>query len=152
LRQLAELLPDTDFKEGVLDRLRTTFHPEATLPAAFEEWLADLLAPLGMLFVQAPAPALKALSRETLLRELDHAEAHEHALRERASAIEEAGYGVQVPILEGGVNLFLEGPAGRERIYRDGAGYRLRHSGKAMSRAEVVARASDDPSLLSPNV
>lgn len=152
LRQLAELLPDTDFKEGVLDRLRTTFHPEATLPAAFEEWLADLLAPFGMLFVQAHAPALKALSRETLLRELDHAEAHEHALRERASAIEEAGYGVQVPILEGGVNLFLEGPAGRERIYRDGAGYRLRHSGKAMSRAEVVARASDDPSLLSPNV
>lgn len=152
MQQLSELLPDTDFKGDVLARLRSNFCPEATLPAAFEGWLVDLLAPYGMLFVQAHAPALKSLSHAVLLRELDHAEVHEAALRAHAADLERAGYPLQVPILEGGVNLFLEGPGGRERLYRDGAGFRLRHSGVVLSRDEVVARSTDDPSLLSPNV
>jgi bacillithiol biosynthesis cysteine-adding enzyme BshC len=62
------------------------------------------------------------------------------------------GYGVQVPILERGVNLFLEGPAGRDRIYRDGEGFRLNHAELTLSLEEIRAQAEGDPSVLSPNV
>jgi bacillithiol biosynthesis cysteine-adding enzyme BshC len=70
----------------------------------------------------------------------------------RADALEGAGYGVQVPILEGGVNLFLEGPSGRERVYRDGEHFRLRHSDAHVTAADIDERTSEDPSVLSPNV
>lgn len=150
--QLEELLPDTDFKAGVIDRLRAAFRPEATLPEAFEDWFAELLAPLGMLFVQAHAPALKTLSRPRLLHELAHSDRHERALLARGEELDAAGYGLQVSIMDGGVNLFMEGPAGRERLYREGDRFRLRHSEATFTLSEIEARVAEDPSILSPNV
>jgi bacillithiol biosynthesis cysteine-adding enzyme BshC len=73
-------------------------------------------------------------------------------LRASCDALEAAGYGIQVPILEGGVNLFLEGPAGRERIYRQDGGFRLRTSDTQLSADDVRARQAEDPVVLSPNV
>ena len=54
--------------------------------------------------------------------------------------------------MEGGVNLFLEGPLGRERLYRENGGVRLHASGEVLTLREVSTRATQDPSLLSPNV
>jgi bacillithiol biosynthesis cysteine-adding enzyme BshC len=62
------------------------------------------------------------------------------------------GYPVQAPILDQGVNLFLEGPQGRDRLYRDGDGFRLKRSDLTLSRPELQHRVQDDPSILSPNV
>jgi bacillithiol synthase len=147
-----QLLPTTDFSDPYLTLIRDAFTAEATLPEAFEAMLARLLEPLGMLFVQAHDPVLKARSLELLLAELEGAEEHEARLAERAAELQEAGYPLQVPILEGGVNLFFEGPEGRERIYRDGDGFRLRHSDTPLSLDEIRDRAQGDPSILSPNV
>ena len=50
------------------------------------------------------------------------------------------------------MNLFLEGDAGRERLYRDGDGFVLRTSGAHRTASEITAAAAADPSVLSPNV
>jgi uncharacterized protein YllA (UPF0747 family) len=50
------------------------------------------------------------------------------------------------------VNLFLEGVAGRERLYRDGDVFRLRASGERLSRDDVARRLAGDARALSPNV
>ncbi len=152
IERCTELLPDTDFSAPYLELLREAYTPDATLPSGFEQLLAHLLEPTGMLFVQAHAPALKRLSTSLLLAELDGAAGHEAALRRRAEELEAAGYHAQVPILDEGVNLFLEGPAARERVYRDGEGFRLRHSELHLTRDEIVQRVDEDPSVLSPNV
>jgi bacillithiol biosynthesis cysteine-adding enzyme BshC len=57
-----------------------------------------------------------------------------------------------VPILDGGVNLFFEGPAGRDRLYRDGSGFRLNRAEARLSGKDIEERIREDPSLLSPNV
>ena len=57
-----------------------------------------------------------------------------------------------MPLLEGGVNLFLEGSAGRERLYREGDGFRLRTSGEHVTLRDVKERQAEDPLILSPNV
>jgi uncharacterized protein YllA (UPF0747 family) len=54
--------------------------------------------------------------------------------------------------MEEGVNLFVEGPGGRERLYRDGDGFRLRHSGEHLSQEAVLARIAQEPDTVSPNV
>ncbi|MBT8405663.1 MAG: bacillithiol biosynthesis cysteine-adding enzyme BshC [Gemmatimonadetes bacterium] len=152
LEQVAQHVPPTDFAPPLLELLREAYSASATLPGAFEQVMAAMLEPLGVLFVQAHAPALKRLSGPVLMHELEHSEAHEEALAERVAELQAAGYKDQVHILEGGVNLFLEGPAGRERVYRDEAGVHLRHSEAAFTLDEVRACYEDDPSVLSPNV
>ena len=96
--------------------------------------------------------AVKAGTADVLLHELARSEEHEGRLRDHAAALDAAGYGLQVPILEGGVNLFMEGPAGRERLYRDPHGFHLRVSGAVQTESEVRDARDRDPSVLSPNV
>jgi bacillithiol biosynthesis cysteine-adding enzyme BshC len=105
-----------------------------------------------MLFVQAHDPVLKARSRSLLEEAVLRGEALEGLLAERAEALEAAGFPVQVHILPEGENVFLEGPAGRERLYRDGEGFHLRHSELPLTRDEVIRRIRDEPDTVSPNV
>lgn len=146
------LLPETDFSGPFLDLLRESYPAGSTLSGGFRRLMAGLLASLPLAFVDAAHPLVKERSRPVLLGELDAADEHEALLTREAARLEEAGYPVQVPILEGGVNLFLEGPGGRERIYRDDGSFHLRHSGLPLDRDEILRRVEADPAVLSPNV
>ncbi|MBW3534564.1 MAG: bacillithiol biosynthesis cysteine-adding enzyme BshC [Gemmatimonadetes bacterium] len=146
------LLPDTDFSPAFAELLRRAWRPGETLPGGMRTTLETLLEPFGVAFVDAADPALKAASLPVLRREIEGAEAHEAALAAGAEALESAGWPVQVPILQGGVNLFVEGPAGRERLYRQDGAFRLRHSGQALDTAALLARLEDAPDTVSPNV
>lgn len=152
LDHFLEHLPDTDFSGEYVELLRECWEGGATLPDAFRCTLEGLLGSRGLLFVDAHAPELKRASEEVLRRELHGSGDHEERLRARAVELEDAGYHVQVPILEGGVNLFVEGPAGRERLYRDDGTFHLRHSEKSLSASDVEEAISAEPSTVSPNV
>jgi uncharacterized protein YllA (UPF0747 family) len=54
--------------------------------------------------------------------------------------------------MDEGVNLFVEGPGGRERLYRDGDGFRLRYSGVHLSPEDVLERIGGETDTVSPNV
>ncbi len=149
---LLEALPVSDFSPRwaqVVEEVHGTAH---TLPEAFEAILRTLMASEGVYFVQAHHPTLKEVSLPLLVAELEGAMERDSALQARGEALVAAGYDLQVPFLEGGTNLFLEGPTGRERLFRDGAGFRLRRSGTHTSLAEIRERVAGDPSILSPNV
>ena len=152
VEQAVQSLPATDFSVPYVDLLREAYKPGATLAEGFAQVLFSLLAPLGMCFADAASPVVKELSGPLLMEELDRAEAHEALLREDAEKLESAGYTLQVPILDGAVNLFLEGPEGRERIYRNGKEFELRRSRESVAAAAIRERAEADPLTLSPNV
>jgi bacillithiol synthase len=153
LDRLAGLLPETDFSGPWLELLRTTHHPGATLPEAFQGVLEALLGDLGVFLLQSHAPGLKAASRDLLLAELKESASSGEALRERGRELEAAGFELQVPLLEGATNLFLDGPRGRERLFGEGDGrYRLRRSGTEVTLDQVTARVREAPGVLSPNV
>ena len=145
-------LPETDFSARYRDLLVRAHTPVHTLPEAFATVLAELLEPFGVFLVDAADPAIKEASLPVLAREIEEAEAHERLLTERAAALEAAGYGVQVPVLPGGVNLFVEGPGGRERLYREDGAYHLRHSGERLDPGDLRDRLAADPGTVSPNV
>lgn len=152
LSDLESRLPSTDFSAEFLELLRSAYPEGATLADGFRRLMAQLLGPFGLCFLEAHQADLKEASLPLLIRELEEAEEVEVLLRRRARELEEAGYEVQVPILEGGVNVFLEGPAGRERLYRDDGGFRLRTSGARRSLEDIARCAESDPTVLSPNV
>lgn len=147
-----QALPETDFSPPFFDLIRNAYTPGTTLPQGFHRVLAELLKELPIAFVDSANPVLKAASLPILLQELEEAKEHEILLARNASHLELEGYHVQVPILKDGVNLFLEGAEGRDRLYREGEGVRLNRAGTRMGLDEVRSMASQDPSLLSPNV
>lgn len=152
LEEFLSLFPDNDFKPAWARRLRSAYAPANSLGEAFTQVLADWLGPLGMAFVDASALPLKRASEALFSAVLDGAAEHEALLGGTAERLRQAGYHVQVPILAGGVNLFFEGNSGRERIYRSGRNFRLRHSGELLTRGRILAASSADPRVLSPNV
>jgi bacillithiol biosynthesis cysteine-adding enzyme BshC len=147
-----QTLPDNEFSSNYIKLIRDSYTKGCTLSEGFRAVMERLLADTPLLFVDAARTELKETALPVLFRELREAEEHEAHLRRVSSHLEMDGFGLQVPILEGGVNLFLEGPAGRDRLYRDGSGYRLNHANIKMSAEEIQNRAQADPSVLSPNV
>ena len=152
VEEFLQTLPETDFSAKYFELIRGAYTSEATLSDGFHTVYQELLGRFGIFFTDAAHPVVKQHSAETLLDELDRCEEFETVLRATGDALESAGYGLQVPILDGGVNLFLEGPSGRERIYRQDGGFRLRNSDTQLSAEEVRSRQAEDPAVLSPNV
>ncbi len=150
--EFLSLFPDNDFKPACARILRSAYTPAHSLGEAFAQVLADWLGPLGMAFVDASSLPLKRASRALFETTLDDAAGQEALLKRGADRLRAAGYHVQVPVLAGGVNLFFEGDAGRERMYRNGSRFRLRHSETVLSKRRILAAADEDPRVLSPNV
>ena len=150
--EFLSFFPDNDFKPDCAQLLRSAYAPGNSLGEAFTQVLADWLGPLGMAFVDASSLPLKRASRTLFTAVLDGAAEQEALLGGTAEQLQAAGYHVQVPILAGGVNLFLEGGSGRERLYRSGPDFRLRHSGELLTRRRILAESDADPRVLSPNV
>lgn len=150
--EFLENLPESDFSRPFFELIRGAFTPDATLPQSFSAVLEALLGPRGMYFTDAAQPTVKDASMPLLLEELERSEEMEGVLAETGRALSDAGFDLQVALMEGGVNLFLEGPAGRERLYREGDGFRLRISGEHLTADQIRERVAEDPSVLSPNV
>ncbi|TVP77055.1 MAG: bacillithiol biosynthesis cysteine-adding enzyme BshC [Gemmatimonadales bacterium] len=153
LRALESALPDTDFSPEWMDRVRDAYSPAHSLPEAFRQLLAPLLDQAGIFTLLPHRLEAKAATRDLLLREAEAAPEREIALRTRAGELEDAGYDLQVPMLDGATNLFLEGPEGRERLFlEEDGGFRLRRSGARRSLADLQTLTAGDPTLLSAGV
>ncbi len=147
-----EALPETDFSQPFLSLLHDSTTPGTTLPESCRTILGSLLGPFGVLLTHAAHPVVKERSRSILFQELERGEETEAILQATGAELRKAGYELQVSLLEEGLNLFFEGPAGRERLYREGDELRLHTSGNHMSREELHRLVDSDPTVLSPNV
>ena len=147
-----QLLPDSEFSSDYIKLILESFGPEKTLADSFHLLLQELLGRFGIFFTDAAHPSVKAHSSRMLLEELVRSEELEAILRRTGEGLSSAGYELQVPLLEGGVNLFLEGSAGRERLYRESDGFRLRTSGMHVTLRDVREQHAEDHLVLSPNV
>jgi bacillithiol biosynthesis cysteine-adding enzyme BshC len=159
---LLAALPPSDFLPWIRADLEASYRAGATLPEAFAALMVRHLHGAGVFVLSPQHPGLQAAALPVLLAEARQAATRDRELRERARQIEAAGYEVQVPILEGGVNLFLEGVEGRDRLFLEPeegspapgspASFRLRREGRTLTLAQLEAEAAAHPARLSPNV
>lgn len=152
LGRLLTLMPETDFLPKWQRLLEGVCRPESTLSDAYAELLHALLGPAGVFTAAAHDPVLKRRAIPALLQELAESGAREEAVRRQGETILGAGFDLQVPHLPGATNVFVELDGRRERVFRDGAGYRLRGSERSVTFQDIGAIAEDDPSRVSPNV
>ncbi len=152
LDELANVLPASEFTPALLERIRHAYQ-DGSVADAFSRALMGVLSPFTLGFVDAADPVVRELAVPVLRRELQDGTAGEAALMRQTERLEAAGYGVQVPVLAGAANVFLEDEEhGRERLVRDGGAWVLRRSRRRLTDASMMELLESDPQRFSPNV
>ena len=121
---------------AALDAVRSAYSPGATVGSAYVQLLRALLAPLGIVVLDASHPAVRAAGLPLLRSALSHARGVEDRLQERSQELNGAGHRAQVAQVAGRTLVFNTSEAGRHRV-------RVREA-----EAWTASSASD----LSPNV
>jgi len=128
LAQLRAGTPATEFQAAVLAWLERWYRPDTTLADAFAAALDALLGPRGLVVLRVYDPSAKRAAAPWVLK------------------------GLEVTLPDGYTPVFVEASQGRDRLLRDGEGFRTRRSGERFSRADLALIARAEPARLSPNV
>ena len=142
LEDLARHLPAGPAADETLALLREHYRPGAGMVASFAGAMASVFADDGLLLLDPRDSRIAELATLVYRRCLDDCATIEAMLRERSSALTQAGFAEQVAVREGGALLFLHrdavtGP--RERMLKTQAGsaWLLAGSHDTASAAEV---------------
>lgn len=149
---LRSLLPETEFRPGVLAWLERHYRPDTDLASAFAHAVSDLLGPLGLVVFQPTHPAAKRAMAPWLVRLLEAAAPLNHALVATADELERAGRPAPVTVGDGATMVMIEGPLGRDRLLLDQGVFASRRAGERWTREALTRVADDEAGRLSPNV
>lgn len=141
-----------DDNRNHLTSILSAYQPGATVSEAFLDTIIRLFSGFDLCVTDAADEAVKRGSAGVLLAEAEHAAEHERLVAERTERLAAAGYPPPVTVMEGATNLFYRGPAGRERLYRDGESLVARESRRHFSRDDLRRLLEEEPGALSPNV
>lgn len=151
--RLDRATPDSEYKADLLGPLGKAYRPGANVHAAFAAALGDLLQDTNLCLAEASSPWIKRHSAPILAREWERRREVGERLAGWAAELGSRGYEAQVSIDPKATNLFLEGPAGRDRlVLEDDGGAHLRRSGHAVSDADLRGVLESEPRRVSPNV
>src|SRR5574340_565035 len=152
LELLRQTLPQGDHRAGAVAWAERHFTPGRSLAAASGTALAELVAPFGVVCLDTTSPDFKEAMAPLLVRALEQGEELERdliAARDRLAAADRAP---DLAVGGGATLVMLDGPGGRDRLVRDGAGFATRRGGERWSLADLRALAQSEPTRLSPSV
>jgi bacillithiol synthase len=151
VRKLEELTLDTEFKADVIGRLSEAYAPGRTYVEAFARWMTRLFKSHGLIFIDAGDPRLKAMGRDVFEREIREDSPSTRWAVAASGRLLQAGYGAQVPLHDGILNIFYVDKE-RRTIHRQGEGLSIKGLEPLIRKEELLVRAKESPSLFSPNV
>jgi len=153
LDQLSDLLPDSEFVGEYLELFRDAYRPGRPVAEAFGRALSGVLGRRPMAWLDTGREEVKRASRPLLRRALEEAVEGEAAMRRGTERVREAGYDVQIPLMEGGTQVFFDTGEARVRLYRSGSGdFLLGRDGASRAAEEVLGELEREPTRFSPNV
>jgi len=146
--ELQEILPPTDFRDDLLDVVRSAYAPGRSMLEAFVTLVDHILGPGKILFVSPDDSGLKEMAAPLFDRELtDFASSSERLLS--SSAKLEESFHVQVKTDP--TNLFLHGDERRTALDAVENGFETR-DGQAFSLQALQSLLEESPGSFSPNV
>jgi bacillithiol biosynthesis cysteine-adding enzyme BshC len=145
-------LPGDGFADETMAWLERHYRPEHSVGGAYAGALAELMAPLGVVCMDAGCCSIKQLAAPVMMRALAQAEAIERPLVPLAAQLAKQGEDPAVAVGDGATLVFLDGAQGRDRLVRAGDRFRTRRGGETYSMADLSAIAAAEPERLSPNV
>lgn len=151
LRRLSDLTLDSEFKADIMAALSDAYRPGRGWVEAFARWMTRLFQDHGLIFIDASHPRLKELGGEVFYREIAEESAATPPALAASRRLREAGYGEQIHLHEGILNIFYA-EQGRRSIQWDGRAFEIKDPREARSKEDLLAQAKEKPFLFSPNV
>lgn len=147
--KLAAALPDSEFKAGIIDSLRTAYAPGLSMATAFGKWLEDVLGPHGLVVYDSADPAAKPLARDVFVTEVSQPGNTARLAARAGEALVARGYHAQATLADGTVSVFH---LNAERLAVRVDGNQAFIGERAMSLPLLVDEAREHPEHFSPNV
>jgi len=152
LDRLEAALAPSEARDQTLAWLRRHYQPGRSVAGAFASALAELLAPFGIVCLDATHPAMKQAVAPLLLQALDRAGELEQALLARQEQLQRQGRAPDMALGDGATLVFLDGRLGRDRLILNQTGFHARRSRETFTLMQLEEIAGREPARLSPNV
>lgn len=151
VRKLKDLTLDTEFKADVVGRLSDAYEPGRTYAEAFGRWMTHLFKTRGLILIDAADPRFKEMGREVFHREISEDSPSTRRAIDASNKLQEAGYGAQIPLREGILNIFYLDRERRSIQSKNGA-FHIKGAELSFRKEELLALAKERSSLFSSNV
>ena len=154
LNALVDSLPDSEFKDDVSGRLKSTWKPGMKIGKAFCSHLQELFGNYGLIVVDPMDPRLKELAAPIYAEAVIRSDKAVDALVSRSNELKADGFEPQVLVTPDYFPLFYHTDDGVRRAVRrkpDGA-YKVADTKTEFSIAELSRIATDEPERFSPGV
>lgn len=154
LAQMEDWLPQSEFKETLMERLRFFADSSSTLTQLFARIMGWLFGSHGLLLLDSDDPSLRRLEAPMFERLLVHCQGINRSVLAGAAAVERLGFKPQAEQAEGHANLFYYDERGeRTLLYMDGEeGFTDRKRSFHMERGSLRQLIGVQPERFSNNV
>lgn len=150
--ELAQLLPQSEFVDTYLERIRDGYRPGATIASAFAETLAGVLEGRDYAWLEAGTEEVKRGASALFGRMLEAPAPVLEALDAGAGGLEGAGIEPRITRLPGALPLFYDTGTSRERLYVAEGGFSAGREGPVERASVWRERLTEMPTAFSPNV
>ncbi len=151
LDQVMELLQETEYRDELVERLRSCFAENQSIYSAFGNCLLRYLGKYGLVLVNPADVTLRIMARDILETEIKSFTDSQRLVTEANSQLMNAGYHVQVSRHERYLNLFLY-TGRRSRVGHEAGAYFIDGTDQRYTQDEILKLLDSDPAMFSPNV
>ena len=152
LAEFLSLLPNSEFKEEFLVRLRMAYSPGKTFASAFGEVFSYLASNYGLILLDPQDEGLKNLARPMLESILLRSQELNTAAESQSQLLLQSGYHSQVILDKESVGLFFEDGGKRRGLIHDGDRIRPKGHEPVLARQDWQRLVQSRPWQFSPNV
>lgn len=149
LNALEDLLPPSDFRPALMERLRAAYQPGTTFTDAFARTMRGLFPDAGLVFIDPDDARLKRLAAPLFRREVEDHPASLARLQEVSAQLEKDFHAQVHPR---STNLFLLEAGGRYPLDATGGGFAVRGTDQVYTQDELLALIEAETDRFSPNV
>ncbi|RCX22816.1 bacillithiol biosynthesis cysteine-adding enzyme BshC [Fontibacillus phaseoli] len=150
--ELEQLLPETEFKSGLLELYRHSATSSVTLSESFAKLMGHWFGKYGLILLDSAATELRRLEIPVFETMITRNDELEEAYLEAAHDMLRLGHSLQADARENGANLFYIHEGERLLLFKQEGKFCDRKEKVVLTKQELLERLHDHPERFSNNV
>ena len=150
LEQFIENTPETEFKESVLETIRTAYIGARSVADGFCRFMTKLFQDYGLVVVDPLDPGLMELTVPVFEKEIHDPEKSTSCVLQAGEQLQKRAYHQQIHLRPGHLNMFLEIEGRRHSVSRENEIFKANKVN--FNQKELLEKLQSSPERFTPNV